>query len=270
MMNQNDLKQMFGSTPESFRARIGQTLGSAHAPRKARGLGRRGVRTALAVALALTAFSAAAAAAFSSQVADFFGAKYGHVLEEELRAGDITARAQSIALGDAVYTLNEVVYAQGGLYGIGDIRPASDAVVLMAEDYLVTDAAGYGLFFGEESRAPDGAPSYAEVAAEKGAKLLLVQAVPDAVGVDGGDILVLPTVGYEMRPQADGSIQFAFQLPAGPEVAKGDTYAIRIWISNWEVTPEGEWLREGEQDTYLGQEWTVEIAPRPSGEKEEP
>lgn len=268
-MNRNDLQRMYGSTPESFQARIRRTL-SAQAPQPGTWAARRGgryLRVALLTALTLALLSAAALAAFSSQVADFFGARYGEVYKDELLAGDIAAGDHSVTLGGAVYTLSEVVYTEGGLYGIGTIRPANDRVVLMAEDSLVTDAAGYGLYQGEGSRAPEGAPTYAETAAARGAKLLMASALPDAVGVDGGDILEVSSVGYDILPQRDGSLQFSFELPADAQVVRGDTYAIRLWISNWEISPEGVPLREGENDTYLGQEWTVEMTPLPSEQK---
>lgn len=268
-MNRNDLQRMYGSTPERFQARIRQTL-SANAPqpcaRAARRSGRS-LRVALLTVLMLALLSAAALAAFSSQVADFFGARYGKVYKDELLAGDIATGDHSVTLGGAVYTLSEVVYTESGLYGIGSIRPANDRVVLMAEDYLVTDAAGYGLYQGEDSRAPEGAATYAETAAARGAKLLMASALPDAVGVDGGDVLEVPSVGYDVIPQGDGSLQFSFELPAGAQVVRGDTYAIRLWISNWEISPEGKHLRDGENDTYRAQEWTVEIAPQPSEQK---
>lgn len=269
-MNRDDLKGMYGSVPESFQNRMAEALAagrSKNADGCVRVAGRHGLRVALISALIVVMLAAVAVAAFSSQVAEFFGRFYGNDMREELLNGDIAQSGQSIQVGDAVYTLDEVVYIDDGLYGIGRITPAANAnVVLMAEDFYPSDAAGYGLHYGEESRAPEGAPTYAEVAAQKGAKLLQAKAVAEAVGVDEGGIIDLGTVGYTQLPQRDGSILFTFELSTGIAVEKGDTYAIRLWVDNWEVTPGGEWLRDEPNDTYLGQDWIVEVQPKPAKE----
>lgn len=84
--------------------------------------------------------------------------------------------------------------------------------------------------------------------------------------MDEGSIIDLGTVGYTQLPQRDGSILFTFELSTGIAVEKGDTYAIRLWVANWEVTPGGEWLREEPNDTYLGQDWIAEVQPKPAKE----
>ena len=265
-MNREELERMYGSTPEGFSRRVTEALAGEGTRDKQKA---RGWRRAPALALALALVAAAALAAVTSQVAEYYGWFYGADKRQELLEGDIAQPAQSLRLGDVVYTLDEVVYIDDGLYGVGHITAAEGAnVVLLAEDYAVTDAAGYGLYYGEESLAPEGAETYAEAAARKGAKILLVKAVAEAVGVDGGDILTLPSVGYSLMPQRDGSVLFSFELPTGVAVVEGQTYAIRLYVSCWEVTPEGEWLREEPNDTYQGQEWTVTAEPKPAGKGE--
>lgn len=37
-------------------------------------------------------------------------------------------------------------------------------------------------------------------------------------------------------------------------------------IANWEVTPEGEWLREDPDNTWLKDEWVVTVTPEMKGE----
>lgn len=273
-MNQQEWKRMYGSTPLSFQHRVEDTLAKGRAQEAAgkaggmRGVGRYGLRTALIAVLLVTLLAAAAVAAFSSQVASLFGWFYGEEKGAELLAGDLATPAQSVTVGEVTYTLDEVVYIDDGLYGLGHITPANDGVVLMAEDYNVTDAAGYGLYYGEESKAPEGAPTYAGLAAEKNAKIILAKAVAEAVGVDGGDIIELGSAGYMLMPQTDGSILFTFELSTGVAVEEGETYAIRLWLANWEVSPDGQWLRDdpNSPDTYQGEEWTVEVQPKPAKE----
>lgn len=264
-MNKDDLKTMYGSIPQSFRARMTQTL--ANGCEKTSSSSNR-LRAGLAAALILIALAAVAMAAFSSQVAEFFGQFHGGAQKEKLLTGSVAQPSQSLRLGDVLYTLDEVVYIDDGLYGIGRIAPVDNAkVVLMPEDYSPSDAAGYGLHFGEESHAPEGALTYAEATAEKGAKLMLAKAAAEAVGVDGGELLEPISVSHTNLPQRDGSILFAFELPTGIAVEEGEVFAIRLWVSSWEVAPDGRWLCEEPNNTYLGEEWTVMVQPKPSKEE---
>lgn len=268
-MTRDDLKRMYGSTPESFQNRVAQTLANDRIAQPSSGAGRRGWRVALVVALIATLLVSAAVAAFSSQLADIFGWLYGAEKREEMLAGKIAQQPQSITLGGATYTIDEVVYIDDGLYCLGRITPAEgENVVLMAEDYQVTDAAGYGLYYGEDSCAPEGAPTYAQLAEQKGATILLAKAIGEAVGVDGGDVVGQGNVGYSMIPQPDGSIRFHCELPTGIAVEEGDVYVIRFWISSWEVLPDGTWLRDDPAlpETYQGQAWEVTVEPKPAKE----
>ena len=263
-MNRNDLKRMYGSTPVSFQNRIEQTL--AYARVQESRTRRPAVRVALAAALVLTLSLGTCLALFHSQVAEYFGWFYGDDLQQELLAGNIAQQEQSVQIGDVIYTLQEVTYIDNGLYGVGRITPASENMVLMAEDYQPSDAAGYGLYYGPESRAPEGAPTYAELAKQKNARIVQVSAVPEAVGVDGGTVLPLGSVGYSLLPQPDGSVTFAFEIGTGVAVEEGAEYTIRMWSSNWEVTQDGEWLREEPNDTYLGENWDAVVYPKPAKE----
>jgi len=263
-VNRNDLKRMYGSTPISFQNRIQQTL--AHSRVQESHTRRPVLRVVMATALVMIFTLGVCTAMFHSQVAEYFGWFYGDQLHEELLAGNIAREEHSVQIGDVIYTLQEVTYIDNGLYGVGRITPANEKVVLLTEDYSVTDAAGYGLFYGEESRAPEGTPTYAELAAKKNAKIVQVSAVPEAVGVDGGTVLPLSSVGYSLLPQQDGSVTFAFEIATGVAVEDGSEYVIRMWSSNWEVTPDGEWLREEPNDTYLGQNWDAVVYPKPAKE----
>ncbi len=260
-MNGEELRRMYGSVPQSFRNRMEQTIaaqGTEQVEKTNRGMSTHGLRVVLAAALVLVLLAAVAIAANLPSVKERFGDAYGKRVEDKIDEGAVAHPAQSIQVGDVIYSLDEVVAMEDGLLGVGHITPANDGVVLIAEDYLPDDAAGYGLHYGEESKAPEGAPTYAQIAAERNARLLSVQAVAEAVGVDGGEIIELGSAGYDFYPQQDGSVQFMFELPAGIAVEQGTSYAIRLWVSSCEITAEGESVEE----TYLGEEWTVEMEPK--------
>ena len=103
-MNADNLKKMYGSTPESFRQCVEQTLAQSpdHAPHRAPV--RRALRLALVCALILVLLTAAAYAVFSPRVAEVFGAAYGPAAQEKLQAGKSAQPESSIDLDGVRYT----------------------------------------------------------------------------------------------------------------------------------------------------------------------
>lgn len=264
-MNSNDFKRMYGSTPEHFQSCVHQALHAQSAPMPI----RRPWHAVLITALLLLLTAAAAVAAFTSKTADVYGRSYGEDKREELLSGKIAQETHSVQIGDAIYTLEEVTYIDDGLYGVGVIRPAHDGVILMAEDYQVTDAAGYELYYPGSVQPPQDAPSYAELAQSQQAKILMVHCSPEAIGVDGGTMITPSVVGGLALPQMDGSILFSFEIPTGTAVEDGAEYTLRMWSANWELTPEGEWLLDEPNDTYLGESWDAVVHPIPAKEEKE-
>ena len=176
----NQLKTMYGTTPESFALRVRQTLAQQTRPFQP----RRRLRLALAVALIALLLAATALAVFHSRVAEVFG-RHNPELGEDLQNGRIAPVAESCTLGDVTFTLDEVTYIDDGLYAVGHITPAQGAnVLIMSEDQEHTpdDPVGTDRYSGV---IPDG-PTYGEKAARTGAKMLfptgMVWHVPEAPG----------------------------------------------------------------------------------------
>lgn len=264
-MKQNHLKQMFGTTPESFQRRIALALAKTEEPPIKRKIAARTVWIAAAI---LVLLMAVAYAAFSSQVAAFFGRQYGKDTQAWLEKGDVAAPNQSFVLDGAVFTLEEVVYRNNGLYGVGMIRPQEGSgTVLMVEDYTPEVPYGYDLYGagGKSETAPEDAPTYADVARETSSKLMRPHTLPEQVGVDGGALLPVGTVGYVLIPQRDGSVRFAFELSDAYAVEEGGVYAIQMRTSMCEISMDGEML----EDTRHIETWTVEIRPTPIAEEKE-
>ncbi len=255
-MKPDDCKLMYGSTPESFRRRVACALRETEEkPMK------RKYTAALVIAVVVL-LTAAAYAAFSSQVAEFFGKYYGKDMQTWLEQGDVATVGQAFTMDGVVFTVDEVVYRNNGLYGIGTIRPQEGGnVVIIAEDHLPDEPYGYDIYGegGKPEQAPDGTPTIADVVREKGGRLLIVRTLPERIGVDGGDLLNLPCVGYTQMPQRDGSIQFSFEASDAVAVAQGDVYTISMWASVCEMTADGQAL----ENTRHGETWTVEIEPTP-------
>ena len=231
-MNRTHLQTMYGSTPPSFSRRVEQTLAAGRIqPSPAR---RLSLCIILIAALLLLLLTAAAAAVSSGLVASLFGEHFGPTVRDELLRGDTALSGQSVTLGRVTYTFEELVHTDSGLYGVGRIT-APQGITLLPED-----------------AAPD--PSRYET------ECIAVKALAEAVSVDGGAMLALPSVGYELLPQADGSILFMFCLPAGYEVTDGTAYTLQLWCSQCRMTAEGA-LQE---DAWQGQSWTVTVTPEPA------
>ena len=172
--------------------------------------------------------------------AELFGWLYGAEKKESLLKGDIAPSGENMILGDVVYTLDDVIYKDGTVYGTGTMRPREGAnIVLMTEDYGVNEPAGYLLHYGEEE-IPEDAPSYAELAREKGAKIILSTCIANGVLNEDGT-LNASEIGLALLPQRDGSIRFTFEFEGGGAntIDRAESYPPQPVHRNWEVTPEG-------------------------------
>lgn len=261
-MKQDHLKQMYGTTPESFRHRVAFALKGTEVRAMKRKLT---VRTVFIVSAILVLMTAAAYAAFSSQVTAFFGKLYGKDMQAWLEKGDAAVVNKSFVLDKIEFTLDEVVYRDNGLYGVGTIRPQEGSnAVIIPEDHTPNEPFGYDIHGegGAPEKAPAGAPTIADTAREKGGKLLVVRTLPDQIGVDGGTMLSPGSIGYASVPQRDGSLRFSFEVSDANAVEEGEMYTIQMWASVYEMTTDGKMLT----DTLHGENWTVEMTPVPINE----
>lgn len=245
-MNQKRLRRMYGTTPPGFEQRVRAAL-AAEAPRTRRGVVPR--RAALIAALLLL-LAAAAAAALHSQVAAYFGWFYGDEARQRLEDGDAYAPGETMYTPDAAYTMEEIVRTAEGIYGVGRAVPA-EGVVLMPGDAQPGDASALDP---DDLTPLPGAPSYLERAA--GARLVAVKVTPRTLGKEETPV---ETAGYLLLPLEDGSLRFAFEIPAEGE-PEG---TLMLWVSRWEIAPDGQPLRDGEDDTYAREEWRVTLRSAP-------
>ncbi len=273
-MKREDWRRAYEPLPQALETRVAATLARLDPEEKyAR---RPSLRTAVIVLAILLALGGVAYAVLESKVADVFGWFYGPEMKDELLAGDIAPVGQRYRLGDVVYTLDEAVYKDGTVYGVGSIRAAEGAnVVLIPEDYGVDLPAGYTLFMGEDEEIPEDAPSYAELAEQRGAKILLATCIANGV-LNADGTLNASEIGYSCLPRADGSIQFTFEFSGGTVavgnrleptlIERAPSYQVSLYLANWEVTSDGFWLREEPENTWLRTDWVVTVAPETKGE----
>lgn len=256
-LNNERLQALFPQTPQAFSDFVEHRLNDLKAGKETPVMKKKlsmGLVLALALVLLVTA---AAVAAILSPTADIFGFLYGKEKQEALLKGDIASIGQTLASGDLEVTLEEVVYqVQGdmpGLYGTGIIAPKEGSkVVLIPEDYSINDPAGYAVHYGRDIQIPADAPSYAELAQQSGARMLVVRTLPDKVAIDGKTLEA--DVGYSLIPQEDGTVRFAFEV-VSVQTRRAENYDLTMYVSSREIDAQGA-VGDLHKDS-----WIVRAAP---------
>ena len=221
----------------------------------------------LIISFAAVALLGTAIAASLPATTAWFQQLYGQKKAETLQSGTLMPVHETRVLGEVQYEWLETIHVgdtgqnefmtdSNMLYGTVRITPANGAnLVLMPEDFRITDPAGYHIYMGE--KAPPGTPSYLDLAMKKDAKIVLAKAVPLGILIDG--VLIADwEIGYSYGFDQDGSLNYYFEIPM---VKPMPEYTIFMRINNWEITREGQWLREEPHNTWLKEDWIVTIKP---------
>ena len=193
----------------------------------------------LSLALAGTAY-----AAITYAVPEFFSRYYGKAMGDWLRGGRAAQIGESVTAGGVVVTLDEVVYRDSGLYGVGTVRAADEKDILISLEAV--DNAEY---------APAPVRKLFQKAEEKGGRLLSAEAMPAAIGVDGGAMLTPGCIGYYDVLNEDGALTFSFEVEDRFSLEDGEQYALKMDIRVNEVDQNGV--------THYADrtEWTVAFTP---------
>ncbi|MBR0219561.1 MAG: DUF4179 domain-containing protein [Clostridia bacterium] len=195
----------------------------------------------------------------SSQVAAFFGLHWNQELGESLKAGKVAQIGESVTVGDVVFTLDEIVYKDRALYGVGTARPVHENDVIIPMD-LAEDLEYFAQ--NEEARA------LVEKAKASGGKMFTTDSMPTKIGVDEGTMLMPGCIGYYDIANEDGSVTFSFEASDGFAVNEGVSYQILMESWVWQMNENGEKI----DGTRLQGDWTVSCVPivlNPSSEKNE-
>ena len=211
---------------------------------------RKKISLALILSIVLGVVAAGTAyALLSSQVADFFGTHWNRELGSWLQDGKIARLGSGTILNGVEFTLDEVVYKDRGIYGVGTARVKDERDVLISMDL----ADGWEL----EGKSPaEETMTLARQAQEAGGRVLSIDCLPNKIGVDGGSMVNAGDIGaYNIRNE-DGSITFSFET-GGYALEDGTTYRLELSIDVDEWTAQG--MKKGNADKPLV--WTVEFEP---------
>ena len=271
-----DPNKVYGEVPSSFTHRVEYALRRCE-KEETKPMKRKSIVAILLVILALALTTTAVAAVLSGTIT-FFGQQYGPAFQEKLEQGTAAPGGQSTVINGVTITMTDFVvvpektewlFGVGELdtpvetlsfYATGTLVPApGENLVLLADlyEYAVTDPAGYDLFYGTTPEAPEGAPSYADIARERGATLRKVRCIANGILDEEGHLLV-NTIGSCIVPQADGSVVFSIEIPSEHIIAEQDSYQMSLSIDMEDLDAEGNPI----EGTYLQQDWIVTLVPR--------
>ena len=251
-----DFARTYGSVPDSFQRRVQYALRSIEEEKTMR---KPTLRT-IAIVIALLTFATAACAAVISRTVDVYGSIFGEKYIQKLEAGELAVSGATHEINGVVFTLDDAVFARDGLYAAGTIKPADGAnVVLIPEDFDVNDPAGYAIYFAGVE-APEGTPSYRDLAEASGAKLVRAKCRFDnSIAVNNPDLS--GTVGAEWLPQMDGSIVFCTEFDLDNGVTLDDLRngpcEFNLKLRYVELTLDGEEV----ESTIVLDDWVVSIVP---------
>lgn len=217
--------------------------------------------------------ASAALAAIISNTAQRFGDLYGADWTDAALRGDIDTSKPSIQIGDVVYTMDDVIVTgiareMEGLteddtmctriLATGTMRAAEGTnVVLMPEDYLVSDPWNFDPYYNGHANVPAGAVSVIDKAAETDAEILCTRATANGL-VDSEGNLYDCDIVYTGIMQEDGSIVFHMEIGLFEPIPRQDSYTLSVYIANHQVTPENEHLME----TRISKDWVFTIHPQ--------
>ena len=229
--------------------------------------GEEPVKRKISLALVLSivgilAVMGTAYALFSSQVAEFFGQHWNQELGARLQNGKIAQIGESVTAGDVVITLDEIVYRDRGLYGVGTVRPINEQDVLFPMDTaeMLYESQNEDFHLDEETSALkeyNAAMALVARTQSSGGKMLTVKSMPLKIGVDDGTMLMPGTIGFYDIANVDGSLTYSFEASDGFVVNEGTTYQIQM-ESVVEQIGENGLPVDGTLQRY---EWTISCTP---------
>ncbi len=259
-------EKTFGDVPDSFTLRVQHTL--RHVDKKEeRPVKSKTLRMLILTAVFICLTTVGLAAALNHTI-EYFGqnpywmermnegvtAPGGH----QITWNGVTFNLYDAAVLPALMDENNPDYVPEQpreLYATGYIAAADENVVLMPwSEYQVDDPAGYSLFYGGE-QPPEGAPTYADLAREKGLdRVRMVSCIVDGLVDDEGNVVAPGSVGYDMIAGANGTIEFLIEQMPVPEQA---AYKLSMDIGTVDVDLEGNIIKGTKQWST----WVIDIIP---------
>lgn len=275
-----DPNKVYGDVPESFSHRVQYALHRCE-KEETKPMKRKPV-VAILITILCIAMTTTAVAAVLSRTVEVFTLHYGDTYREELENGKFVPGGQSVQINDVVFTLDDAIISNHvtewgpedmnesneivarsletlAFWATGTISVAEDEnVILIAEDFTPDLPAGYAVFYRSMyPQAPEGAPTYAELAKEKGAALRMVRCTPNGIVNEATGELYPTTPGYNLIPQQDGTVQFSVEIASETEIPEQDSYQLSLWVCTEDIDLEGNPI----EGTRHAEDWIITLTP---------
>ena len=273
-----DPNKVYGDVPQSFSHRVEYALRRCEKeepkPMKRKPL------VAIIITVLMLALTTTAVAAVLSRTTEFFVFEYGERIRETMENGVAVPVDQSTTFNGAVFTLYDAVITPAKtewLYDVGDVNPPADTldfwatgvitpaegenIVLLAwDEYTVDDPAGYALYYANWPKAPEGAPTYAQIAREKGATIRKVSCTGSGIINEATGEVYLNTIGATIIPLEDGSVHFSVEVPGEHIYPEQDSYRLALEIITEDIDLSGNPI----EGTRQSANWIVTLTPEAS------
>ena len=270
-----DPNKVYGDVPQSFSHRVEYTLRRCE-KEEAKPMKRKPL-VAIIITVLMLALTTTAVAAVLSRTTEFFGRFYGIDYLNKLEQGITYTGGQSTTFSNVTFTLNDIISTEFKsqlankdgpgyheltvpfFFTTGTISAAEgeNLVLLACDEYTVDDPAGYALYYGDMyPAAPEGAPTYAEIANEKGAVIRKVECIPNGILDENGNHY-MGCVGYTLIPQEDGTVFFSVEIQPEVAVPQQDSYQLSLYICTEDVDLSGNPI----EGSRRSQDWIVTLTP---------
>lgn len=275
-----DPNKVYGDVPEAFSHRVQYALHQCE-KEETKPMKRKPV-VAILITILCIAMTTTAVAAVLSKTTEFFGLHYGDRYRQEMEEGKYVPGGQFVQINDVVFTLDDAIISNHvtewgpedmdesneivarsietlAFWATGTISVAEDEnVILIAEDFTPDLPAGYAVFYRSMyPQAPEGAPTYAELAKEKGAALRMVRCIPNGIVNEATGELYPTTPGACLIPQTDGTVQFSVEIASETEVPEQDSYQLSLWVCTEDIDLEGNPI----EGTRRAEDWIITLTP---------
>ena len=270
-----DPNKVYGDVPDSFSHRVAYTLRRCE-KEETKPMKRKSVIAILITVLCLALTTTAVAAALS-KTTEFFGQFYGIDYYNKLEQGITYSGGQSTTLNAVVFTLHDIISSEfksqlanedGSAYheltapfffttGTISAAEGENLVLLAWDEYTVDDPAGYALYYRDMyPAAPEGAPTYAEIAQKKSAVIRKVECIPNGILDENGNCY-MGCVGYTLIPQEDGTVFFSVEIEPEVSVPQQDSYQLSLYIATQDLDLSGNPI----EGSYQSTDWIVTLTP---------
>lgn len=193
-------------------------------------------RRVVILVAAMLVITCAACAAFYPKIISRFSAQYGESWGAWMEKGKASSPDASVQAAGAVFSVDEVLVRDRGLYVLGHIT-AQEGNILIEQDGNPDDPFGYNVHYGET--APERTLTIAQKAQQENAAMRYVACYLNGIGVDGGEVLEPDCWGYAAKVQRDGSIEFTMEVEDGLVVEPGTAYTLELCARTWPLQQDG-------------------------------